>query len=111
MYQNVSIVSWCRPVDCPPAFTAQMLNQPAFLIVPSGFSTIRVWLRGRFEIGPCANAEEAGIASSKASARCRRARIVFSLGDAFSRCRELSAQCDFSSIGISIHIKLSDTNA
>src|SRR4051795_9622195 len=82
MYHNVSIASWCRPVDCPPAFTAQMLNQPAFLIVPSGFSTIRVWLRGRLEIGSCARAASAGSARSKASANRRSARIVFSLGDA-----------------------------
>jgi hypothetical protein len=87
MYQNVSIASWCSPVDCPPALTAQMLNQPAFLIVPSGFSTIRVWLRGRFEIGSCAEAENAGTARSKASARVRSARIVFSLVSFFSLTR------------------------
>jgi len=34
------------------ALIAQMLNQPAFLIVPSGFSTISVSLRGRLEIVP-----------------------------------------------------------
>jgi hypothetical protein len=47
MYQKVSIASWCRPFDWLPALIAQMLNQPAFLIVPSGFSTISVSLRGR----------------------------------------------------------------
>src|SRR5438876_6942828 len=36
---------------------AQMLNHPAFLTVPSGFSTISVWLRGRLEI--CAKAGHA----------------------------------------------------
>src|SRR5262245_16629750 len=65
MYQKVSMASWCRPVDWPPALIAQMLNQPAFLIVPSGFSTISVWLRGSSEIVPWA---PAAVATSHAPA-------------------------------------------
>src|SRR3569833_1423194 len=56
MYQKVSMPSCCRPFDWLPALIAQMLNQPAFLIVPSGFSTISVSLRGRSEIVPWATA-------------------------------------------------------
>src|SRR5881394_2783667 len=86
MYQNVSIASWCSPVDWPPALIAQMLNQPAFLIVPSGFSTIRVWLRGRFEIVPWATA---GSAASQATAASRQQRTrcigVLPFGRLFAR--------------------------
>src|SRR5947207_2128218 len=55
---------------------AQMLNQPAFLIVPSGFSTISVWLRGRFEIGCCANAGRPELARARANVRDCSMRIV-----------------------------------
>ena len=56
MYQSVSRATCCSPFDWPPALMAQMLNQPAFLIVPSGFSRISVSLRGRLEIMSCASA-------------------------------------------------------
>src|SRR3954468_150692 len=49
---------------------AQMLNQPAFLIVPSGFSRIRVSFLGRLEITSCACADGtwAAVPSNKATA-------------------------------------------
>src|SRR3979490_1856040 len=40
MYQSVSSAACCSPLDCEPALIAQILNQPAFLMVPSGFSRI-----------------------------------------------------------------------
>src|ERR1041384_5902861 len=76
MYQKVSIISWCRPVDWPPALIAQMLNQPAFLIVPSGFSTISVSLRGRLEIVFCADTSLARQPTNRSSAIVRQMRIV-----------------------------------
>src|SRR4051812_38272638 len=82
MYQKVSITSWCSPVDWPPALIAQMLNQPAFLIVPSGFSTIRVWLRGRFEIDDWACAGWVASQATAASRQHRSMRIGF-----LPRCR------------------------
>src|SRR5262245_61423687 len=56
MYQSVSRAACCRPFDWLPALMAQILNQPAFLMVPSGFSKIRVSLRGRLASNPCAAA-------------------------------------------------------
>src|SRR5262249_5100198 len=85
-----------------------MLNQPAFLIVASGLSTIGAWLGGRLEIGSCAKAERPGTASIIASASDRSARIV-SPPATFSL-RSVSARRDFPSIGISIYINSSDTN-
>src|SRR6266550_1015897 len=58
-----------------------MLNQPAFLIVPSGFSTISVWLRGRFEIGSCANAGGPALARTRAKVSNRNVRIESSSYD------------------------------
>src|SRR3954462_11207192 len=40
MYQSVSSATCCSPFDWELALIAQMLNQPAFLTVPSGFSRI-----------------------------------------------------------------------
>src|SRR5438270_6097622 len=88
MYQKVSIASWCRPFDWLPALIAQMLNQPAFLIVPSGFSTISVSLRGRSEIVPWAKAWPTGQAASASAAMTRHMRIVPS----FYRWRDASAR-------------------
>src|SRR5882672_11706665 len=67
MYQKVSIATCCRPLDWLPTLMAQMLNQPAFLIVPSGFSRIKVSLRGRSENAVCACAG-AGAASASHAA-------------------------------------------
>src|SRR5690349_3632517 len=78
MYQKVSMASWCRPFDWLPALIAQMLNQPAFLIVPSGFSTISVSLRGRSEMVPWAKLCPTGTASSTRAAMTRERRIVSS---------------------------------
>src|SRR6476620_8829965 len=79
MYQKVSIASCCKPFDWLPALIAQMLNQPEFLIVPSGFSTISVSLRGRSEIVPCARACPKRHAAIASAATARQKRIVSSV--------------------------------
>src|SRR5688500_12783359 len=56
-----------------------MLNQPAFLIVPSGFSTISVSLRGTSD-GPCARTGAAQSNAKAKKAKPRRTRISFSSG-------------------------------
>lgn len=48
MYQSVSRATCCSPFDCDPALMAQMLNHPAFLTVPSGFSRTSSSFRGIF---------------------------------------------------------------
>ena len=75
MYQKVSIANWCSPVDWPPALMAQMLNQPAFLIVPSGFSTTRVWWRGTLEISSWALALPNSRQDQHRSSRLRNVNI------------------------------------
>src|SRR6516162_10929031 len=72
MYQSVSREACCNPFDWLPALMAQMLNHPAFLMVPSGFSRISVSLRGKLASAPCAegsrdNAASASTASNAAS--------------------------------------------
>src|SRR5690348_10516197 len=79
MYQKVSMPSCCRPFDWLPALIAQTLNQPEFLIVPSGFSTISVSLRGRSEIVPCARASPKSPAAIAIAATARQKRIVSSV--------------------------------
>src|SRR6185436_14284632 len=69
-----------------PALIAQMLNQPAFLIVPSGFSTISVSLRGRSEMVPWAKAGPISAAIRASAAMTRDKRIVPSC----CRCRDAS---------------------
>src|SRR6266568_1892093 len=54
MYQSVSSAACWSPLDCEPALIAQILNQPAFLIVPSGFSRISSSFLGMFCGMPCA---------------------------------------------------------
>src|SRR5438874_4388922 len=92
MYQKVSMASWCSPVDWPPALIDQILNQPAFLIVPSGFSTISVSLRGRLEIVPWALASAMAETARIIAAMPRHGRIVSSLRCAPYACR-VSAVC------------------
>src|SRR4051794_1607255 len=84
MYHSVSSATCCRPLDCEPALIAQMLNQPAFLMVPSGFSRISSSLRGMFCGMPCASlgpADKNGCDASAhtASSNARMRLIVFSL--------------------------------
>ena len=80
MYQSVSIASCCRPVDWPPALMAQMLNQPAFLIVPSGFSRISVSFRGSSDEAPWACAETLA-SRTPPTAVAFSSRIAFALPD------------------------------
>src|SRR5882724_5003035 len=87
MYQKVSIATCCRPLDWLPPLMAQMLNQPAFLIVPSGFSRIKVSLRGRSENAVCAcagaaSASHAAVMAVQAAAteRCKVMRCLQCVG-------------------------------
>src|SRR5471032_1272586 len=69
MYQSVSSAACCRPLDCEPALIAQILNQPAFLMVPSGFSRISSSFLGIFCGMPCASelVDSCGIKAHTAS--------------------------------------------
>src|SRR5579883_2228988 len=91
MYQKVSMPSCCSPFDWLPALIAQMLNQPAFLIVPSGFSTISVSLRGRSEIVPWATAPN-GQSTTASATTARHKRIVSSLSFGETLPRSLSTR-------------------
>src|SRR6187402_1686859 len=59
-----------------------MLNQPAFLIVPSGFSTISVSLRGTLEMSSWADTptddNKPGRTRNRPSSKLRRLRIASS---------------------------------
>ncbi len=54
MYQSVSSATCWSPLDCDPALIVQMLNQPAFFTVPSGFSRISRSFLGMSWGIPCA---------------------------------------------------------
>src|SRR5262245_16274408 len=58
---------------------AQMLNQPAFLMVPSGFSRIRVSLRGRLASKPWATTTFGWAATIKAPHSTAANPVAFSL--------------------------------
>src|SRR5882757_7643796 len=84
MYHSVSSATCCRPLDCDPALIAQMLNHPAFLMVPSGFSRISSSLRGMFCGMPCAwpglaGKNSCGASAHTTSSNARMRLIVFSL--------------------------------
>src|SRR5882762_5805500 len=84
MYQSVSSAACCSPLDCEPALIAQILNQPAFLMVPSGFSRISSSFLGMSCGMPWAWHEfvdnnSCGIKTDTASSSARMRLIVFSL--------------------------------
>src|SRR5262245_40199 len=79
MYQSVSSAACCRPFDWLPALMAQILNQPAFLMVPSGFSRIRVSLRGRLANKPWAGATSGRIVSPSPPHSTAASNAPFSL--------------------------------
>ena len=72
MYQSVSSAACCSPFDWLPALIAQMLNQPAFLMVPSGFSRIKISSRGRLAMAPCAMNSRGRVHEAQHSKRCRQ---------------------------------------
>src|SRR5258708_7263606 len=82
MYQSVSSADCCKPFDCEPALIAQMLNQPAFLMVPSGFSRISSSFLGMFCGMPCAleliDRKSCDVKAHAASSSARMRLIVFS---------------------------------
>src|SRR6478735_7615735 len=84
MYQSVSSAACCSPLDWEPALIAQILNQPAFLIVPSGFSRISSSFLGMFCGMPCAleltgNNSCVDTAHKASTSNQRMRLIVFSL--------------------------------
>src|SRR5947199_4118884 len=88
MYQSVSSAACCNPLDCEPALIAQILNQPAFLIVPSGFSRISSSFLGMFCGMPCAfelaDRKSCGASAHRATTSNARMRLIV-----FSRDREV----------------------
>src|SRR3979411_3323748 len=80
MYQSVSSAACCRPLDCEPALIAQILNQPEFLVVPSGFSRISSSFLGMFCGMPCAfeltDKKSCGVRAHRISASSARMRFI-----------------------------------